>query len=113
MRLTAAQFAILLALSRGEMHGYAILQESAAHQGGLRLGPGTLYRSLKQLSDAGLIHEVGERGDLDQRRRYYRLTDDGKRAAEAEAEALKALVERAQRTGLLRPDAPSRLGFSS
>jgi len=113
MRLTPAQFAILLALSNGEMHGYAILRESTAQHGAVRLGPGTLYRSLKQLTDAGLIDEVGERGDDDQRRRYYRLTDDGRRAAEAEAEALRTLVERAHRTGLLRPTAPAHPGFSS
>ena len=113
MQLTPAQFAILLALSSGAMHGYAILKDSATREDAVQLGPGTLYRSLKQLTDAGLIEEVGERGTDDQRRRYYRLTDHGRRAAEAEAKALKALVERAQRTGLLRPPAPAHPGFSS
>jgi len=97
--LTPAEFQILLALAGGERHGYAIMQDvSAATQGKLRLGPGTLYRSIKSLLAAGLIEESGERPDPavdDQRRRYYRMSDLGRRAALAEAERLDKLVAQA------------------
>jgi DNA-binding PadR family transcriptional regulator len=99
---TPAQFAVLLALGGGERHGYAIMKESGAG-----LGPGTLYRSISQLLAAGLIVEVADRVEPDpaddQRRRYYRLTDDGREVARAEAVRLAGLVERAQHNGLLAP----------
>ncbi len=96
MPLTAAEFQILLSLAGGERHGYAIMQDAAfATRGKLRLGPGTLYRSIKNLLANGLIEEWGERPDPtldDERRRYYRLTALGHRAAAAEADRLADLV---------------------
>jgi DNA-binding PadR family transcriptional regulator len=94
--LTSAMFHILLALADGERHGYGIMLDVAAYtEGGLRLGAGTLYRSLKHLLDAGLIAEAGERPDPaldDERRRYYRLTEAGQRAAQDEVARLAQLV---------------------
>ena len=103
--LTTAEFQILLSLAGGERHGYAIMQDAAAAtQGKLHLGPGTLYRSIKGLLARGLIAESGERPDPaldDERRRYYRLTDLGRRAAESEAAHLAELVAQASaRLGL-------------
>ncbi|MFI5272561.1 MAG: PadR family transcriptional regulator, partial [Ktedonobacterales bacterium] len=72
--------------------------------GALRLGPGTLYRSIKQLLAAAIIEESAERPDpaLDnERRRYYRLTTFGRRVAAAESERLARLVERARARRLL------------
>ena len=104
--LTPAVFSILLALAAGEKHGYAIMQEIAASSAGsLRLGPGTLYRSIKQLLAGGLIEESGDRPDAsldDERRRYYRLTAFGRRVLSAEAERLGRLVSQAQAHGLLK-----------
>src|SRR5690348_8872676 len=103
--LTPAAFHILLALAEGERHGYAIMQEVAASTDGkLRLGPGTLYGSIKRLLADGLIAEAGERPDTalgDERRRYYRLTDLGLRAASAEAQRLERLVSMARARRLL------------
>ncbi|HEU5440830.1 MAG TPA: helix-turn-helix transcriptional regulator [Ktedonobacterales bacterium] len=103
--LTPAAFQILLALAGGERHGYGILREVAESTGGkLRLGPGTLYRSIKQLLEAGIIEESDERPDPaldDERRRYYRLTALGERVARAEAEHLARLVEKARARRLL------------
>jgi len=69
----------LLALADGERHGYGIMKEVETYTGGkLRLGPGTLYRSIKGLLAEGLIAESDERPDPaldDERRRYYRLVD--------------------------------------
>src|ERR671939_526222 len=98
--LTAAAFHILVALAAGERHGYAIMQDVAAYTGGaLRLGPGTLYRSINQLLAEGLIADAEERPDPaldDERRRYYRLTDLGAVVATLEAERLARLVTVAQ-----------------
>jgi DNA-binding MarR family transcriptional regulator len=81
--LTPAVFHILLALSDGERHGYAIMQEVAADtSGSLQLGPGTLYGCLKRMLAARLVEESDERPDSDiddERRRYYRMTDFGVR----------------------------------
>jgi DNA-binding PadR family transcriptional regulator len=103
--LTAAAFSILVALVSGEKHGYAIMREIAATSGGvLRVGPGTLYRSIKQLLAAGLIAESGDRPDpaLDnERRRYYHLTAFGRQVVHAEAERLAQLVRQAGGSRLL------------
>jgi len=101
--LTPASFSILLALAAGEKHGYAIMQEiSSSDYGGIRLGPGTLYRSIKQLRDAGLIEAIDENSDgLDERRRYYRLTKRGRAAVRAQAERLASLVGKAANRGLV------------
>jgi DNA-binding PadR family transcriptional regulator len=105
LALTTAEFQILLSLAGGERHGYAIMQDvTASTQGKLHLGPGTLYRSIKGLLATGLIEESGERPDPsldDERRRYYRLTDLGRKAAMAEAAHLADLVtQAASRLGL-------------
>jgi DNA-binding PadR family transcriptional regulator len=103
--LTPAVFQILLALTGGERHGYSIMREIASRtEGKARVGPGTLYRSIKQMLAAGLVEETDERPDpaLDvERRRYYRLTAFGRRVAEAEAQRLARLVDAARAKQLL------------
>ena len=93
--LSPAVFHILLALSAGERHGYGIMREVAAiSHGQVRIGPGTLYRSLRQMLDAGMVEESDERPDPaldDERRRYYRLTGFGRQVAQAEAMRLARL----------------------
>ncbi len=94
--LTPAVFNILLALADGEKHGYAIMLEVEANTGGeVKMGPGTLYGSIKRMLRAGLIEETDERPDPeldDERRRYYRLSGLGQRALHAEAERLSRQV---------------------
>ena len=103
--LTPAVFHILLALADGERHGYGIMQEvSSLTEGQVRLGPGTLYGSIKRLIANGLIEESEEQPapDLDdERRRYYRLTDLGRQTAVAETHRLANLVQQAQRKRLV------------
>jgi DNA-binding PadR family transcriptional regulator len=98
--LTPAVFHVLLALADSERHGYGIMQEVAARtNGAMRMGPGTLYGSIKRMLAAGLIEESGERPDPaldDERRRYYRLTDFGRHVAQAEAQRLEQVVRIAQ-----------------
>jgi DNA-binding PadR family transcriptional regulator len=103
--LTPAVLHILLALADEERHGYGIMREVEWRTGGqTRLGPGTLYGSIKRMLADGLIEESDERPDPaldDQRRRYYRITDFGRLVAGAEAKRLSALVETARARKLL------------
>jgi DNA-binding PadR family transcriptional regulator len=103
--LTPAVFNILLALADGEKHGYAIMLEVEAHTAGLvKMGPGTLYGSIKRMLEGGLIAESDERPDPDlddQRRRYYCLTTMGERVLHAEAKRLYDQVAAAQAKGIL------------
>ena len=98
--LTPVVFEILLALSSGEQHGYAIMKDVSERTGGrIDLHPGTLYRALGRLLDGGLIEELDERpaADVDdERRRYYRLSPLGAAAARAEAERLDAQLAAAR-----------------
>ncbi len=62
--LTPAVFHILLALADGERHGYAIMQEVAESTNRqIKMGPGTLYGTIKRLLEAGLIEESNQRPD--------------------------------------------------
>ncbi len=103
--LTPAVFNILLALADGEKHGYAIMLEVEQRTGGLvKMGPGTLYGSIKRMLKAGLVTESVERPDPeldDQRRRYYHLTGMGERVLRTEAQRLHAQVVAAQAKGIL------------
>lgn len=108
--LTPAVFHILLALAEGERHGYGIMQEIATStKGEFSMGPGTLYGSIKRMLAAGFIEESDTRPDAaldDERRRYYRLTDFGRRVAMAEARRLDALVRSARTRKLLDEPSP-------
>ena len=99
--LPTAVFHILVSLATRDAHGYAIMQEVAA-RAGVKLGPGTLYTTIRRLLEQGLITELrtSPDGDDDPRRRYYRLTPHGRAAARAEAARLADLVRQARATGL-------------
>ncbi|HET8628472.1 MAG TPA: PadR family transcriptional regulator [Thermomicrobiales bacterium] len=110
--LTPAVFHILLALAPGDKHGYEIMRQVGRDsQGRVRMGSGTLYGSIKRMLAARLIEEAGERPDPsldDERRRYYRLTDPGRRALEAELRRYREVVVLADRRRLFpgpQPDA--------
>jgi DNA-binding PadR family transcriptional regulator len=102
--LPVASFHILIAVADRERHGYAIMQDVAARTDGkLRIGPGTLYGSIKRLLHDGLIEELDERPDPDKddvRRRYYRITPLGRRGAIEETTRLAKLVRQARAIGL-------------
>ena len=98
--LLPAVFHIMLALADGERHGYGIKREVEFRTGGvLNLGPGTLYGTLQRMLAEELIEECSARhgsSSADDRRRYYRLTDVGRRLAAAEAARLEELVDLAR-----------------
>src|ERR1700722_3518578 len=89
-------FHIMLSLASGEQHGYGIMHDVLDRTTGkVRLWPATLYGSIKRLIEADLIEESDERPapELDDaRRRYYRLTDFGRRVLDAECERMEELV---------------------
>ncbi len=98
--LSAAVFSILLSLAGGERHGYAIMKEvSLADGGAISMGPGTLYGSLDRMMQRGLVEETGQTDD--ERRRYYRLTDLGRRILSAETSRLHRAISSARRRGVL------------
>jgi DNA-binding PadR family transcriptional regulator len=103
--LTPAMFHILLALADKDRHGYDIMREvDERSEGQMRLGPGTLYGSIKRMLRDGWIEELDERPDPeldDERRRYYRLSKFGHRVMVAEAERLEKLVKSARRKKVL------------
>jgi DNA-binding PadR family transcriptional regulator len=98
--LTAAEFQVLVALADGEKHGYAIGKEIAVRTDGqVLVRAATLYTVIKRLLDNGYIDENTTRpepGFDDERRRYYRLTARGRRAAEGEALRLEATARQAR-----------------
>ncbi len=103
--LTPAVFQVCLALADGEKHGYGIMRDVLRRtEGEVRMGPGTLYGTLKRMLADGLVAEAETRPDPaldDERRRYYRLTDLGRKVAAAEAASLDRLVRVARAKRLL------------
>ena len=97
--LTPAIHHILLALADEERHGYGIMLEVSRVTGGTRMGPGTLYGTLKRLLTSRLIEEADERPDPemdDERRRYYRLTKLGAAVLRAESSRISVLLDAAK-----------------
>lgn len=103
--LQTATFHILVALADRKRHGYSILQDVAARTDGrVRLSAATLYSSIRRMLEQGLVEELSESPDpdnQDERRRYYGLTDFGRRVAMAEARRLTAMLSQARETGLI------------
>ena len=104
--LPAAAFHILLALAGDDLHGYGVMKQVSEQSGGkIRLGPATLYGSIKSLLEEGLIQELEARPDGElgtERRRYYRLTSAGRKVATAEATKLADLLRVARAKRILR-----------
>lgn len=105
--LSPQAFHILVALADRDQHGYGIMQDVRERTSGkLRLSAGTLYGSIKRLLEQGLIIELREsqrpeKQENDERRRYYRLTPLGRKAAKAEVKRMAELLEQARAHGLV------------
>jgi DNA-binding PadR family transcriptional regulator len=99
-------FHVMVAVSDGDTHGYAILKQVADQTGGkVRLSTGTLYGIIKRLLAEGLAEEPKRRpaaADDDERRRYYRLTEFGKKVVAAETQRLESMVSAARSTRAFR-----------
>ena len=98
--MTPAVFHVLLALTGGARHGYAIMQDVREHTDGtLRLGAGTLYGTIDRLIRDGYVREVDgpvAESSRDARRRFYRITPDGRRALDEEVVRLERIVKTAR-----------------
>ena len=103
--LTPAVFYILLALASGEKHGYGIMKQVKHDANGkVKMGNGTMYGSLKRMLADALIEEAGDWIDPqmdDERRRYYRLTERGRRALNAEMQRYVETVALLRQRNLL------------
>lgn len=106
--LPSAAFHILLALVGEDLHGYGIMRSVEEQTDGrMRLGPGTLYSSIRSLLEEKLIEEIDrtpERGAKNERRRYYRITSAGRKLARSEADRLADLLRVARARNVLRGD---------
>ncbi|HUE88219.1 MAG TPA: helix-turn-helix transcriptional regulator [Vicinamibacterales bacterium] len=100
MTITPAEFQVLVALADGEKHGYAIGKEVIMRtEGQVRLRAATLYTVIRRLLENGFIDESAARPDPaldDERRRYYRLTARGRKAAEGEALRMETTAKQAR-----------------
>lgn len=96
-------FHILLALTGEHLHGLGIADEVERASGGaLELGPGTLYRSLAELAEHGLVEVLPEHpAGADPRRKYYRITDEGRAVVADEARRLAGVVDVARARNVL------------
>src|SRR5438270_7343997 len=104
--MCALKVRILMSLTDDDLHGYEIMRRVEEQTDGrTRIGPGTLYSSIQALLDAGFVAEIASRSDddpNDERRRYYRMTAAGRKAARAEAERLADVLRVARAKKILR-----------
>jgi DNA-binding PadR family transcriptional regulator len=103
--LTPTVFHMLLALADGEKHGYGIMQAVEEEtRGKMQVRIGSLYGSIRRMIEAGLIEETSDRPDPeldDERRRYYGLTNFGRRVLTAEAARIAQAMAVIQRKHIL------------
>ena len=100
--LSLLMLQVLLVLTEGDRHGYAMLQEIESRTGKtFDTGVATLYRTLKRLVDADLIREVSPEPGGHSQRRSYGLTESGRARAQVEARRLESIVRWAQSTEVL------------
>ena len=98
IRMTAAFFFLMLALTEGCRHGHAMARDVEERSGGsVKLGPGSLYWSLGRLAEVALIEEVDPpEGETDERRRFYSLTMSGREVLARETAMLERIVDYAR-----------------
>ena len=103
-------FQILLSLADQHLHGTEIMEEVLERTGGhMKLWPGTLYGSLHELDQQGLIRETDppQSASIEGGRpRYYALTDQGREVLRREVERLAELIRTARRKRIVDGMAP-------
>ena len=81
------RLAVLALLREAPMHGYQIIQEIGERSGGSwRPSPGSVYPTVSQLADEGLVHTEKADG-----RTIVELTEEGRRHVEEHAAELDAV----------------------
>ncbi len=107
--LSQSVFYVLLALLRGESHGYAILSAVAdSSWGHLTMQTGTLYPLLKRLIEANLVISTGLKATLtsDTPRKHYALTEHGTILLKSELRRLRHAVEIGEKKGVFHDELP-------
>jgi len=103
--LNPNDYLILFTLVAGERHGYGIVKEvESESRGRIRIDPANLYRSMKRLMRDGLVKDADRRPTMEadgERRRYYAITDFGRRVVTLEATRLAELVEAGRARNLI------------
>lgn len=89
--LTPAVLHVLLALSDGPLHGYAVMRR-VEEESGVRMGPGTVYGTLERLESAGLVRDAGEDNADPRRRSRFGLTSAGRGVLGEEAVRIHRLA---------------------
>lgn len=111
--ITPLTYQILVALASGDLHGYGIIKDIEERNGpGAVPSTGALYLALQRMEDGGLVEESTRRPSRatdDGRRRYYRLTAEGRRAAQQETTRLAGLVGVARDRRLITTRALSKV----
>lgn len=98
--LSQSEFYILLSLAIKSRHGYEIMKQVEQDSGEkILLGPGTLYGAIKRMLQSGLIEEAA--GDSP-RRKFYALTDRGRKSLSLELQRYNDTVELARRKNLFK-----------
>jgi len=86
------RIAILSLLSEGPKHGYQLMKEMKERSGGVyQASAGSVYPTLQQLEDEGLIESEQQDG-----KRVYKLTAAGRKELESDPEAVRRIWERAE-----------------
>ena len=103
MPLTPLSYQILIALADASRHGYGIIKEIEEREGKAAApSTGALYLALQRMENEGMIDSVAApSGESDPRRRYYRLTKQGRNAASVESLRLAGLLSAARAKKLL------------
>ncbi len=95
---------ILLALGDKKRHGYDIMKDVAERTNGtISLLPGSLYSTIQRMVVAGLIEESPGKAKVQSRRRYYSITQKGRKIARAEVDRMMTVVELAKEKALVLP----------
>ncbi len=101
--LTHLSYHILVALSDDDRHGYGILKDIEQRAPGESPSTGAMYLALQRMTEDGLIEASPDRprpGE-DGRRKYYRMTEAGRRRAREESSRLLEMVHIARARDLL------------
>lgn len=70
---------VLAILAEGDSYGYAIIKRVAELSGGhLQWTDGMLYPVLHRLERQGYVEATWSASEIGRKRKYYRLTDDGR-----------------------------------
>ena len=88
----------LLAELDRPMYGYEIIKElEARSEGYFQFKEGLVYPRLHEMERQGLVHSEWQGREGTRRRKFYRITDSGRRRLEKERQGWRAFAENVDR----------------